>query len=224
MNVVISGAGKGIGFELAKAFVSKGHKTIAISRNTNGLLQLSSKHLKIITFDLVSGDFRKLEEEIKSVTGTIDILINNAGALVNKSISDFTETDFDLVFNTNVKAIFKLTQLILPYFSKNAHIVNISSMGGVQGSAKFPGLSLYSASKGAVSILTECLSEELKQQNISVNALALGAVQTEMLKQAFPDFKAPVSARQMADFIFDFSLNGNKYFNGKVLPVSLSTP
>ena len=216
MNVVISGAGKGIGFELVKAFVDKGHTTIAISRNTNSLQQLNSKHLSIVAFDLVTGDFQKLGDEIKSVTGEIDVLINNAGALVNKNFSDLTDSDFDLIFDTNVKALFKLTQLLLPYFNKNAHIVNISSMGGVQGSAKFPGLSLYSASKGAVGILTECLAEELKEQNIAVNALALGAVQTEMLSQAFPNFKAPLSAQQMAIFIFDFALNGNKYFNGKV--------
>jgi len=224
MNVVISGAGKGIGFELTKAFVDKGHKTVAISRNTDTLKQLKSKHLKITAFDLVSSNYQSLKEEIENELKSVDILINNAGALVNKNFNDLSESDFDLIFNTNVKAVFKLTQTLLPLINKNAHIVNISSMGGVQGSAKFPGLSLYSASKGAVSILTECLAEELKEQSIAVNALALGAVQTEMLSQAFPDFKAPLSAQQMADFIFDFALNGNKYFNGKVLPVSLSTP
>lgn len=113
---------------------------------------------------------------------------------------------------------------LLPFFNPAAHIVNMSSMGGVQGSAKFPGLSLYSASKGAVGILTECLAEELKEEGVSVNALAIGAVQTEMLSQAFPDYKAPLSADEMAGFIKYFALQGKNFFNGKVLPVSLSTP
>ncbi|MCC7302413.1 MAG: SDR family oxidoreductase [Bacteroidia bacterium] len=108
--------------------------------------------------------------------------------------------------------------------ARGAHIVNISSMGGITGTAKFAGLSAYSSSKGALSILTECLAVELQKKNISVNGIAPGAVQTEMLAQAFPGFKAPVNASQMGEFIADFTVNGHKYFNGKVLPVSLSTP
>ena len=113
---------------------------------------------------------------------------------------------------------------MFPVFNEESHIVNISSIGGVQGSSKFSGLSLYSASKGAISILTECLAEELKESKISVNALALGAVQTEMLAEAFPGYKAPLSATEMAKYIYDFALTGNKYYNGKILPVSISTP
>ncbi|HEY9115582.1 MAG TPA: SDR family oxidoreductase, partial [Bacteroidales bacterium] len=155
---------------------------------------------------------------------TIDILVNNAGFLVVRPFSELTDDDFDKTFSVNVKSVFKITRDLLPYFSANAHIVNISSMGGVQGSAKFPGLSLYSSSKGALGILTECLAEELKERKISVNALALGAVQTEMLAEAFPGYKAPLSASEMADFIYNFTLTGNKFFNGKILPVSSSTP
>ena len=72
--------------------------------------------------------------------------------------------------------------------------MHISSMGGVQGSSKFPGLSLYSAAKGAVCVFTESLSTEWVQRGIAVNALALGAVQTEMLDEAFPGFQAPVQS------------------------------
>ena len=126
--------------------------------------------------------------------------------------------------NVNVKSIFRLVRDLLPIFNKGAHIVNISSMGGFQGSSKFPGLSLYSASKGALAILTECMAEEFKENKISANALALGAVQTDMLGAAFPGYKAPLAANEMAEFIYDFAINGQKYFNGKILPVSLSTP
>ncbi len=224
MNIVITGAGKGIGLELSKLFVENNHNTIAISRNINTLKKIDNPFLRPISFDLTSVDYSDLLEFMSKELGSIDILINNAGLLINKNFNNLTDADFDTIFNTNVKAVFKLTQTVLPLFNKNAHIVNISSMGGVQGSSKFPGLSLYSASKGAVSILTECLAEELKEEHISVNALALGAVQTEMLENAFPGFKAPISAHEMAKYIYEFALTGHKYYNGKVLPVSSSTP
>ncbi len=104
------------------------------------------------------------------------------------------------------------------------HVVNVTSMAGYQGSSKFNGLSYYSASKAALGSLTECLAEELKDESIKVNALAIGAVQTEMLEEAFPGFKAPLQPSQMAEFMKWFTLEGPVFFNGKVLPVSLSTP
>jgi NAD(P)-dependent dehydrogenase (short-subunit alcohol dehydrogenase family) len=97
-------------------------------------------------------------------------------------------------------------------------------MGGFQGSAKFKGLSLYSASKGALAILTECMAEEFKEKNINVNCLALGSVQTEMLAKAFPGYKAQSSPAEMAEFIANFALNAYKQINGKIIPVSASTP
>lgn len=224
MNIVVTGAGKGIGLELVKVFVENEHNTVAISRNISNLEKINSKFLIPVSFDLISDDYNKLSSIINSNLSSVDILINNAGLLINKPFQDLTDDDFDNVFNTNVKAAFKLTQLLFPFFNKESHIVNISSIGGVQGSSKFPGLSLYSASKGAISILTECLAEELKESKISVNALALGAVQTEMLAEAFPEYKAPLSATDMAKYIYDFALTGNKYYNGKILPVSISTP
>ena len=234
MNVVITGASRGIGFELAKKFAKDAsNQVIAIARSKEKLDNLKSEILAqnskssifCIDFDLNSGNFQKallpfILEKFKNV----GILINNAGLLVNKPFSTLTDDDFDTLFSVNVKSAFKLTRDFLPYFSANSHIVNITSMGGVQGSAKFPGLSLYSSSKGALGILTECLAEELKERKISVNALAIGAVQTEMLAEAFPGYEAPLSAVEMAVFIYDFALNGNKFFNGKILPVSSSTP
>lgn len=107
---------------------------------------------------------------------------------------------------------------------EGGHIVNISSMGGFQGSVKFPGLSAYSASKGALAILTECLAEELKDKNIKVNCLALGSSQTEMFEAAFPGMQAGTLAFEMGRYVADFALNGSKYFNGKIIPVSNTTP
>ena len=97
-------------------------------------------------------------------------------------------------------------------------------MGGIQGSSKFAGLAAYSSSKGAIITLSELLAEEYKEQGISFNVLALGSVNTEMLQEAFPGYEAPLSAGEMANYIFDFTLTGNKFYNGKVLSVASSTP
>ncbi|MFO7613494.1 MAG: SDR family oxidoreductase [Bacteroidales bacterium] len=229
MNIIVTGASRGLGFEMASIFAqNRDNKVIAIARGKEGLHRLkdsSGGDLNIFPFDLVTGDFHgTLVPQILSVIKNIDILVNNAGLLGNKPFADLDDDDFDLMFGANVKSAFRLTRSLLPYFSENAHIVNIGSMGGYQGSVKFPGLSLYSASKGALAILTECLAEELKEKKIAVNCLALGSAQTEMLSQAFPGYKAPLTAAEMAGFIADFACNGHRYFNGKILPVSVTTP
>lgn len=234
MNILITGASKGIGFEAAKLFAGDpAHKILAISRNVQRLEELvhscrQSGCLGSISgypFDLAQGDITGvLIPEVLKYMKSIDVLVNNAGQLVNKPFDELTEADYDLMFGTNVRIPFLLIKSLLPYFSENAHIVNIGSMGGYQGSVKFPGLSLYSSSKGALAILTECLAVELKDRKIFVNCLALGSAQTEMLSKAFPGYQAPLTAKEMAKFLVDFSLTGRKWFNGKVLPVSLSTP
>ena len=231
MNIIITGASKGIGYELCRKFIEDGnHNIITISRSVEAFNEQifpdNKKHnLWHIGLDLTKTNFKetllpKIVERLKN----IDIIINNAGLLINKPFFELSDDDYDNMFDLNVKSTFRLIRDLLPIINMGAHIVNISSMGGFQGSAKFPGLSLYSASKGALAVLTECLAEEFKDKGISANALALGAVQTKMLSTAFPGYKAPLSASEMADFIYDFALNGHKYFNGKILPVSLSTP
>ena len=163
-------------------------------------------------------------EEIKTSFRSIDVLINNAGSLINKPFLEISSSEFEKVYKVNVFAVATLTRLLLPMINTDGHVLNITSMGGVQGSAKFPGLSAYSSSKGALIILTELLAEEFKESGPSFNALALGAVQTEMLEEAFPGYQAPLSAAQMADYIIDFALKGHQFYNGKVLPISSSTP
>lgn len=232
MNIIITGASRGIGYEaVKKAAADPSNNVIAISRNSAGLDKLRKESLHnniyVIPFDLSSP---ALSEEllplIKEKTKSIDILINNAGALLNKPFAAITEEELHYIYKVNVFAPFRLIQVLLPLMGKrgSSHIVNISSMGGFQGSAKFPGLSAYSSSKAAIAGLTECLAEELKENNVRVNCLALGAVQTEMLAEAFPGYEAPLSAAQMADFVIDFSFKAHHYLNGKVIPVSLSTP
>lgn len=232
MLVIITGASKGIGFELIKLFLNNPkYSVLAISRNIDSLTKLVNENntINLIPFkaDITnSNQQKKIVTLIKKIKLPVAILINNAGEIVNKPFEKITEKELESVYATNVFAPFKLIQNIMPFMGKKvkSHIVNISSMGGFQGSSKFAGLSAYSSSKAALSGLTECLAEEFKTKNISVNCLAIGAVQTEMLNKAFPGYKAPLQPKQMATFIYDFAINGHSYFNGKILPVSLSTP
>lgn len=229
MDIIITGAGKGIGFELVRCFAEdETNRVLAVSRNVAALNSknfATSKNLFLLSTDLTDeSSMMQLVNFVEKNHFKPAILINNAGILVNKTFRALTSADFDAMFDLNVKAPFLLVQTLLPFFIANTHIVNIGSMGGFQGSVKFPGLSLYSASKGALAILTESLAAELVEFQIRCNCLALGAAQTEMLSSAFPGYQAPVSAQEMAGFIFDFACNSSKFINGKVIPVSVSTP
>jgi NAD(P)-dependent dehydrogenase (short-subunit alcohol dehydrogenase family) len=165
-----------------------------------------------------------LRERIKSITGDVDILINNAGALVAKPFGELTGDEERIMVETNFVSPMRLIKILLPIMKPGGHVVNIGSMGGFQGSSKFRGLSVYSAAKAAISVLTETLATEYSDSGISFNCLAFGSVQTEMLEEAFPGYNAPIDAAGMAEFVTWFSLNGHKYFNGKILPVSVTNP
>ena len=224
-HIIITGTSRGIGFELVHLFAKQGHKVLALSRNAQPVTNLQFDNISSFAFDLCEEeDYKKVTAFIKEEFKHVDILINNAGMLLNKPFAETTFHDFSKVYQTNVFGVSEMTRIVLPFMKTDGHVVTVSSMGGIQGSMKFPGLSAYSSSKGAVITLTELLAEEYKETGPQFNVLALGAVQTEMLKEAFPDFKAPTSALEMARYINDFSLNGNKFYNGKVLQVSNSTP
>ena len=224
-NIVITGTSRGIGYELAKLFANQNHNVLAISRNTEPLEALNHKNIKTLSVDLCKNDeILQVTEFVKNNWKQVDILINNAGKLVNKPFTELTSDDFLEVYKVNVFGVAELTKSLIPYLQKDSHVVTISSMGGIQGSMKFPGLAAYSSAKGAVITLSELLAEEYKEQQIAFNVLALGAVQTEMLQEAFPGFQAPVSAEEMANYIYNFSLTGHQFYNGKVLQVSSTTP
>ncbi len=223
-NIIVTGASRGIGLELVKYFANKNHQILAISRNINPLNDLGD-NVHPLQMDLSKIDeFSKVKSFIDSNWEKVDILINNAGKLIHKPFYKTTYQDFLDVYQVNVFAVAEMIRTCLPKLKPQSHVVTISSIGGVQGSVKFAGLSAYSSSKGAVITLMELLAEEYKDAQIAFNTLALGAVQTEMLAEAFPDYQAPVSASEMANYIADFSLNGNKFFNGKVIQVSSTTP
>lgn len=234
MNIIITGASSGVGFEAALELIVKDHhKVIAVARSQNKLSRLQEIATSLnpgcaiypVAFDLVHDDYNDLVPFIDAhFDGQVDILINNAGALINKPFTETDEMDFVEMMQTNFLAHVRITQALLPMMKAGSHIVNIGSMGGVQGSVKFKGLAAYSASKAALHNFTETLAHELMDQKISVNCLALGSAQTEMLEEAFPGYESPVMAFEMGKYIADFALTGSKFFNGKILPVAVTTP
>jgi NAD(P)-dependent dehydrogenase (short-subunit alcohol dehydrogenase family) len=210
---------------MVKLFSEAGHNVLALSRNSKPISDLKLKNVTALEFDIADeSEILKLSPYIQTGMKSVDVLINNAGFLVNKPFTKITSEEFKKCYDVNVFGVASLIRTTLPFMKKDGHVLNISSMGGIQGSVKFPGLSAYSSSKGAIITLTELLAEEYKETGPSFNVLALGSVQTEMLEEAFPGFKAPLSATEMAQYIMDFSLTGNKFYNGKILQVSSTTP
>lgn len=231
---IVTGASRGIGRETALALAAEpSNWVLALSRDTAGLSRLSEAaqaagagdRMHCLPFDLARPDWPRLKEEINQ-WGKLDGLVNNAGLLIHKPFEELSAEDWQRMFQVNCFGVVALVQQVLPLLeaAQGAHIVNISSMGGFQGSSKFNGLSAYSASKAALANLTETLAEEFQSRRIAVNCLALGAVQTEMLAQAFPGYAAPLTSEEMGGFVAWFAAHGNRFFNGKILPVSVSTP
>jgi short-subunit dehydrogenase len=235
MNIVITGASSGVGYEAALHLISdRNNKVVALARSGDKLEKLSKAALTHnpdsvilpLIFDTIHGEYDKvLIPFLKKHLRYIDILINNAGALVNKPFQELDQLDFVAMLQSNFLGHVKMIQHLLTMFpARGGHILNIGSMGGYAGSVKFPGLAAYSASKGALHTLTECLAVELEKSNIKVNCLALGSAQTEMLERAFPGYKSPVKAAEMGRLVAEFAMTGHHFFNGKILPVSVTTP
>jgi NAD(P)-dependent dehydrogenase (short-subunit alcohol dehydrogenase family) len=212
MNVILTGASSGVGFEAALELILSGkHKVIALARSQDKLERL---------LEIAHG----LNPDAEIFALAFDILINNAGVLINKPFTELLETDFVEMLQSNFIGHVRMIQNLVDLMPHDSHIVNIGSMGGYQGSVKFPGLAAYSASKAALHTLTECLALEFLERGIKVNCLAIGSAQTEMLEKAFPGYESPVMAFEMGKYIADFALTAQRFFNGKVLPVAVSTP
>lgn len=227
-NIFISGASRGIGRELVKLHLQNGNHVFAVSRNEEKLKELKqfecNSRFRYLSLDL--SDYKSLDNVLAATEdwGKIDVLYNNAGILVKKPFQKITEDDIGFSLAVNYKAPFRLIQLLLDKMNQLSHIVNITTMGAVQGSVKFPGLAAYSSSKAGIITLTELLAEEFDESQPRINCVALGAVQTEMLEEAFPGYKAPLTAEQMASYLYDFGLNGHNFQNGKIIQLSVSTP
>lgn len=229
MNIIVNGGTRGIGKEVVIHLAQdENNKILVTGRDEKSLINLSNtyKNIIILPFDitLIDKQAEAFRSRIYGHFKKVDILINMAGFLVAKDFMDQTSDEARLMMETNFFGPASVIKLVKPLMPAGSHIVNISSMGGFQGSSKFKGLSYYSASKAAIACLSECLANEFMESDVRVNSLALGAVQTEMLNEAFPGYKAPVDAKEMAEFICNFALTGHKIFNGKILPVALGNP
>jgi NAD(P)-dependent dehydrogenase (short-subunit alcohol dehydrogenase family) len=228
MNIIVNGGTRGIGKEVVlKLAKDPESKVLVTGRNLQVLKELSHiySNVEYSVLDLsVINNNKVFINTVLSHFKRVDVLINMAGMLVAEKFMDISESDARMMMETNFFGPASIIRALKPLMASGSHIVNISSMGGVQGSSKYEGLSYYSASKAAIACLSECLATEFIESGIRVNCLALGSVQTQMLEEAFPGYKAPVTAEQMADFIADFALKGHRFFNGKILPVAINNP
>ena len=221
-TILVTGTSSGIGHQICIQAAKMNYYVISVSRNIEPLKDIGG--IESFAIDITNKDsVDEFIANLKSRKIKIDILINNAGYLVSELFGDTTYESFKKTFDVNVFGLAEITRSLIPIINSDGHVINISSIGGVNGSKKFPGLSAYSSSKAAVIALTEVLAEE-HQNGPSFNVLALGAVQTKMLKEAFPDYNADTKPEEMAKYILDFAINGNKLFNGKLISVSNSNP
>ena len=226
-TIAITGCSRGIGKETVRCLLEQGHEVIALSRDCGTLKQLQDEFSMLNTLDVdisVPSGRDRVVDFLEGNNKTLDGIVHNAGLLLNKPFAETTIEDMISVYTVNVFSVSELTRNLLPFFRPGAHVVAISSMGGIQGSMKFPGLAAYSSSKGALITLMELLAEEFKDKDLAFNTLALGAVQTEMLNEAFPGYQASVTAETMGAYVAQFVVNGHDLYNGKVLQVSNSTP
>ncbi len=226
--IIVAGAGKGIGLAVVKNILAEfpEKKILAISRNTSNLdFFKNTGHLIVVNADLASLS----TENIKFINSQIQTdnlkgIIFTAGVLDKYPIPEIKKENFESIFQNNLWSFIELIKSVYSSINSTTHIVSIGSMGGITGTQKFKGMSLYSTSKAALSLFTECLAEELKEIGASANCLAIGAVNTEMMKKAFPDYSANIDPESMAEFIVDFTINRKNLFNGQVIPVTSTNP
>jgi len=223
-TIVVLGASQGIGAALVNVFAANSSNQVyALSRQLDKMQQqFQQANVYPLQLDLLTD----VHDQIAALAlpDKIDTVINNAGLLINKPFETITHQDFHNSYQVNVIGIMEATQALLPKLSAGSHIVNISSMGGFQGSLKFAGLAAYSTAKAALCSFTEMFAEEYKESGIHMNCLCLGAVQTEMLAQAFPGYQAPTTPEEMAKYIANFAEHSGQLLNGKIIPVSASNP
>ncbi len=217
-QVLVTGASRGVGRATALELAALGASVHATSRGSFALEHCSTHRL-----DHTSADSRRaFVAELKGTA--LDAVVLNAGALISKPFRDLSAEDFHLMATVNWSAQALLVQDLLPMLAPGAHVVFISSMGGFQGASKYPGLLAYATSKMAMAGLAESMQVELGPEGFFFNTLCLGAVQTEMLAEAFPDYQASTSPKMMGLTVANFALNGHQTQAGQVIPMTKSNP
>ncbi|MEH7380343.1 glucose 1-dehydrogenase [Bacillus sp. JJ1533] len=193
--IVITGASKGIGKGIALSLARAGAKLVLLARSEDELTQTEREIREIGSESLaISIDLTAIPcisgcvETIINHFGKIDILINNAGLLIPKPVLEITEVDWDRVMDINLKSVFFLSKEVGKHMIKNksGKIINMSSQMAFVG---YFNRSIYSTSKGGVTQLTKALAIEWSPYNITVNAIAPTATETQMTKELYKDPK-----------------------------------
>ena len=179
-RVLVTGASKGIGEAIAKAFADDGFNVLGTCRNKKNSFSKESKMLNFEELDLSSPSsldkFKKIVEDFKP-----EILVNNAGITRDNLFLRMTDEEWSSVIDTNLNGVFKVTKFVAKYMLKSrwGRIINMSSVSGIMGNA---GQTNYSASKAALEAFSKSLAKELGSRNITVNTIAPGYIQTDMTK------------------------------------------
>lgn len=226
VQVVVTGAGKGIGFTLCEVFSALGCEVVAISRQLKP--SFKGQNIYHVQADIanVEATASQIDKLFPGDHSTLKVLIHNAGVLINKPFEMLTFEEMTTMNGVNYLYPMYLTQKLMPWLrkSKHAHTLYIGSMGGFQGSLKYPGLTVYGSTKAGGAGFIEGLASEFRGSGLYFNALSLGAVQTDMLKEAFPLLEESLDVETICNWIAKFALEGFKVMNGQNLPISLGNP
>ena len=217
-TVVITGANRGMGLEFVKQYLAKGHKVIALCRNTSD--QLSQTSAKVI--DRVDVGSPECLEKILPVLSDlkIDLLINNAGVLANETLEHMSVTTLEYQFRVNAIGPLMVTQMLRKQLVKGAKVALITSRMGSVTDNTSGGRYGYRMSKAALNIAGVSLAHDLKEQEVAVALLHPGYVQTEMVNNS-GDISAAVAVERLIRRIEELNLENTGTFwhsNGEVLP------
>lgn len=220
---IITGAGRGVGRATAQLFAREGARVVLFSRTASHLEEATAEitnnggqALAIAGDVSCEEDTHALFQQAYATYGRVDILVNCAGVVAMRPFVEMDVATWDRVMAVNLRGTFlcclEAFRLMVP--QQRGVILNISSLSGVKGVEKFPGLSAYNVSKSGVAGLTEILAVEGKPHNIRVCAISPGAIATEMLQQAAPHLKAAMTAVDMAEILLFLADDSGRMFSG----------
>jgi NAD(P)-dependent dehydrogenase (short-subunit alcohol dehydrogenase family) len=221
--VIITGAGRGVGRATALLFAREGARVVLFSRTsanleeTAAVIRQEGGQTLAMAGDVGrEEDVRALFQRVQESYGRVDILINCAGIVAVRRFVEMDVATWDAVLNVNLRGTFlccrEAFQLMVA--QQRGVIINLSSLSGVKGVEKFPGLSAYNVSKAGVAGLTEILAVEGKPYNIRVCAVSPGAVDTEMLRQAAPHLKAGMTPEELAEILLFMADDSGRMLSG----------